>query len=230
MLEEIQIHKSSDELIETLTAETLVFGYLNKVFYEKPVAEFLDTQKSEVLFDHWPLDAGDEYTTNGLQIMREFTAAWTHDQLDSLIRDYRRLFIGPGHLPAPPWESVYLSIDGLIYEEQTMAVRKFYARYDLQSPKKHKEPDDHFGLELAFLAHLCTVGLESIRAGDSAALASSLDDQRDFLKEHLLLWATLFLDNVIEHAQTGYYRGAAHLAKGAINHAADFLGLDIDPE
>jgi TorA maturation chaperone TorD len=162
--------------------------------------------------------------------MAEFTGGWESEMLDGLIRDYRRLFIGPGHIPAPPWESVYLSIDGLVYDEQTAAVRKFYARYGLQSPKRYTEPDDHFGLEIGFLAHLCTLGLASIQADDAASLTSHLDAMRDFLRDHLLLWAPTFLKRVIEHAQTPYYRGAAHLAFGSIDYAAGLLGLEIDQE
>jgi TorA maturation chaperone TorD len=220
----------SDDLMETLTAEALVFGYLNRVFYEKPKAEFLNMQKSEALFAHWPLEVDDESTVTGLKIMGDFTDSWEPKMLDTLKHDYRRLFIGPGHIPAPPWESVYLSIDGLVYEEQTMAVRKFYARYDLQSPKRYKEPDDHFGLEMAFLAHLCTVALASMQVEDATCLESHLGAQRDFLKEHVLLWAPTFLKRVIDHAQTAYYRGAAYLALGSIHHAAELFDLEIDQE
>jgi TorA maturation chaperone TorD len=215
------------ELMETLTAEALAFGYFNRVFYEKPTAEFLNTQQAEALFTHWPLEIQDEFTVAGVNIMRDFTGNWQQDLLDDLIRDYRRLFIGPGHIPAPPWESVYLSIEGLVYEEQTMAVRKFYARYGLQSPKRYAEPDDHFGLEMAFLAHLCTLGLASIEAGDSDGLTGHLAAMRAFLKEHLLLWAPTFLKRVIDHAQTNYYRGAAYLALGSIYHMAELLDLEV---
>lgn len=216
------------DLTETLTAEALAFSYFNRAFYEKPAAEFLNMQKSEALFSHWPLEIQDEFTTAGIKLMRDFMGDWEEALLEELARDYRRLFIGPGHIPAPPWESVYLSIEGLVYEEQTMAVRKFYARYGLQSPKRYTEPDDHFGLEMAFLAHLCTLGLAAIEAGDSDGLASHLDAMRDFLKEHLLLWAPAFLQRVIDHAQTAYYRGAAYLALGSIYHMAELLALEVD--
>jgi len=220
----------SNDLMEMLTAQALVFGYMNKVFYEKPAADFLNMQKSEALFALWPLEIDDEFTVAGLKIMAEFTDGWEPEMLDALKHDYRRLFIGPGHVPAPPWESVYLSIDGLVFEEQTMAVRKAYARYDLQSPKRYNEPDDHFGLEMAFMAHLCTLALAAIQTGDSEGLTGHLHAQRDFLREHLLLWAPEFLNRVIEHAQTAYYRGAAYLALGSIYHAAEMLGLEIDQE
>lgn len=228
MTEEITVSGENDDLAASLTAEALVFSFLNKVFYEKPTAEFINTQKSEALFEHWPLEIDDEFTAAGLNFMRAFSAGWSEEMLDMLRHDYRRLFVGPGHLPAPPWESVYLSIEGLVYEEQTMAVRQFYARYDLQSPKRYTEPDDHFGLEMAFMAHLCMLGLEAVRKSDSESLSDHLKAQRDFLEEHLLLWAPTFLGRVIDHARTEYYRGAAHLALGSINYTAQRLGIEFD--
>jgi TorA maturation chaperone TorD len=223
-----EFQANSKKLQEMLTGQALTFGYLNRVFYLKPTIDFLNTQKSEELFAHWPLKTQDEFTVTGIKIMREFINEWEEESHEMLVRDYRRLFVGPGHIPAPPWESVYLSIEGLVYEEQTMAVRKFYARYGLQSPKRYHEPDDHFGLEMAFLAHLCSLALATIQAGDSDGLVSHLDAMRDFLKGHVLLWAPVFLNRVIEHAKTPYYRAAAYLALGSIYHAAEIVGLEIE--
>ena len=34
--------------------------------------------------------------------------------------EYRRLFVGPGHLPAPPWGSVYTDRECVIFGEATL--------------------------------------------------------------------------------------------------------------
>jgi TorA maturation chaperone TorD len=190
----------------------------------------LDALKTDGLFDHWPLGGAGRSTDRGVELLIKYISEWKPEMFETLQRDYRRLFIGPDHLPAPPWESVYLSTDGLVFEEQTLAVRKFYARYGLESPKRLKEPDDHFGLELAFLAHLCTLGLEAISTNDPDSLAEVLDDQRLFLEQHLLLWGSEFLDRVVEHAETSYYRGAAHLASGSVEFIAAFVGAEVEKD
>ena len=213
---------------EILTAEALAFGFINRVFYEKPAGVFINTLVSEDLFAQWPLDGGDEATIMGLAILQDFAAGWREDGLKEVTKDYQQLFIGPDRLPAPPWESVYLSVERLVFEQQTMEVRQFYARYGLQAANLYKEPDDHFGLEAAFMAHLCTLGLEALGRGDLEALQSFIDAQRDFLQEHLLLWAPEFLGKVINSAHTAYYRGAAHLALGTLSEAAQRRGLEIE--
>jgi TorA maturation chaperone TorD len=228
MTNDIKLRANNENWTEILTAEALVFGFLNKVFYEKPVGDFVNTLIAEDLFSQWPLSTEDEFTTSGLKILQSLTAGWKEVGIADLEKDYQYLFIGPGHLPAPPWESVYLSVERLVFERQTLEVRQFYARYGLQIPNLYKEPDDHFGLEVAFMAHLCTLGLASIQQENDEALESHLGAQRDFLEEHLLLWAPEFLSQVIKHAQTNYYRGAAYLALGCLVEAAQQRGLEAE--
>ena len=228
MVDNAEIGAHNDDWTDILTAEVLAFGFINKVFYEKPADEFINTLITEKLFAQWPMQADDEFTITGLNILQAFSASWEEAGLDDLKKDYQQLFIGPEHLPAPPWESVYLSIDNLVFERQTLAVRQFYARYGLQIANLYKEPDDHFGLEMAFMAHLCTLGLEAIHKGELEALETHLGVQRDFLEEHLLLWAPDFLNRVIEHAQTDYYRGVAYLALGCLVEAAHQRDLEVD--
>ena len=209
MTNNVEIGTHNDDWTEILTAEALAYAFINRAFYEKPTDEFINTLVSEKLFAQWPLPPDDEFTPNGLNILQTFSANWQAGKLNDLKKDYQQLFIGPARLPAPPWESVYLSDDRLVFEKQTTAVRQFYARYGLQAANLYKEPDDHFGLEMAFMAHLCTLGLEAIRQGEVATAQTHLNAQRDFLEEHLLLWAPDFLNRVITHAQTDYYRGVA---------------------
>lgn len=213
---------------ETLTAEALAFSFMNAVFYEKPSAAFIDPLLREDLFAQWPIAAEDDFTQQGLALLQGFGRVWQPGVLDDLKKDYQQLFIGPHSLPAPPWESVYLSVEHLVFESQTTAVRQFYARYGLEVEKLYKEPDDHFGLEMAFLAHLSALGLEALHRGDDEGLRLILDDQRAFLADHLLLWAPDFLQRVIAHARTDYFRGAAYLALGTLGEAARRRDLAVD--
>ena len=228
MANNVEIGTHNDDWTEILTAEALAYTFINRAFYEKPTDEFINTLVSEKLFAQWPLPPDDEFTNAGQNILQAFSANWQAGKLNDLKKDYQQLFIGPARLPAPPWESVYLSDDRLVFEKQTTAVRQFYARYGLQAANLYKEPDDHFGLEMAFMAHLCTLGLEAIRQGEVETAQTHLNAQRDFLEEHLLLWAPDFLNRVITHAQTDYYRGVAYLALGCLAQAAHRQDLEVD--
>src|SRR6476661_2745176 len=54
------------------------------------------------------------------------------DDLPASYRDieieYTRLFLGPRHRPAPPYESVYRSPQKLMMQDVTMEVRSFYVK------------------------------------------------------------------------------------------------------
>ena len=52
----------------------------------------------------WPFVDAVEAAAD-LALMREGLVAGADNE--ELVWEYRRLFVGPGHLPAPPWGSVY---------------------------------------------------------------------------------------------------------------------------
>lgn len=61
---------------------------------------------------------------------------------DVLGADYHRLFVGPGTMLAPPWESVHPSDEGLTFQDETLQVRQAYAEFGLTAPAVNREPDD----------------------------------------------------------------------------------------
>lgn len=218
-------HNPLSSKADQLTAYILAFGFLHKVFYESPTQAFVTVLVNGALFADWPIETSDEQSQTGLALLQTFTTNWQDNQLAELQRDFARLFVGPDRLLAPPWESVYLSREHLLFEEQTMAVRSFYGRFNLRAPHLNNEPDDHIGLEFAFLAHLCSLGLTAVNQNDTDALAEVLQAQRDFLDQHLLRWTPQFCQKVITRAETPFFRGVAHLALGSLQSTAQMLEI-----
>ncbi len=70
---------------------------------------------------------------------------------EALHWDFTRLFIGPESPPAPPWESVYVSRDKLLFQESTLNVKTFYQQNGFHLPETEYEAADHIGYELDFL-------------------------------------------------------------------------------
>lgn len=196
---------------ETLDSYAGACTFLSRLFLE-PVDQALITalRDGSVLAD-WPLEA-DEHTVRGLDALR----AGATTSLDLLLVDRRDLFEGPDHVLACPYESVYLSEEHLTFEAQTLDVRAFYNRFGVQAPALGNEPDDHIGLELSFISHLCVLGLDAIESGDADAETAVIASIADFLDQHLLLWVTDCLDLVVEHATTDFYRGLGHLTRGTV--------------
>lgn len=190
-------------------------AFLSRLFLEPVNQDLINALRDgTVLADtagDWPL-ASDGDTVRGLEALRSGTAT----SLDELVVDHRDLFEGPDHVLACPYESVYLSDEHLTFQQQTLEVRAFYGRFGVEAPSMGTEPDDHIGLELSFISHLCILGLDAIEAADADAETAMIASVGDFLEQHLLKWVDDCLDRVVEHATTDFYRGLGLLTRGTV--------------
>ena len=212
--------------VELLIAHELTYSFLSRVFYEPPSQELIDTLAADNLFDAFPLETDQSEAEIGLTLLRDFCTSWNADDLEALQQDYRRLFVGPDHLLAAPWESVYRSPDHLLFGPQTLEVRHEFQRFGMPIPKLGSEPEDHIGLEFRFIAHLCELGLTAIDRERPDVLNAATTEIRSFLSNHLLQWASQCLNLVIEYSQSDYYRGCAHLALGCLAHTDQAMELE----
>lgn len=219
-----------EELSNGLTGELLLFGLLGKLFYENPEQSMLQQLVDEEIFSDVPFAGTQEEVVQGLALLQtwaqEFSEAPEARTLD-VKADYTRLFVGTSTLPLSPWESVYYSEERLLFQESTMDVRRWYQRFGLEPINLRKEPDDHIGLELAFMAHLAQRGLMALENGDELALNDALDAQRGFARRHLLVWVPLWCAQMIEYARTPYYKGLAQVLRGALDELALFLDVPM---
>jgi TorA maturation chaperone TorD len=203
--------------VPTSTVGKVLDGYagactfLSRLFLEPANQSLVSLLGEGTVLADWPL-AADEETTVGLQGLR----AGSTTPLDVLVVDHRDLFEGPDHVLACPYESVYLSEEHLTFEQQTMQVRAFYRQFGVQAPSVNTEPDDHIGLELSFISHLCVLGLDAIESGDADAETAMIASIGDFLDQHLLRWVDDCLDSVVEHSTTEFYRGLGHLTRATV--------------
>lgn len=198
---------------ERLDAFGACWGVLSRLLLSSPDTEVLSTLAQPGQLEAWPLER-DELTVSGLALLRE--SQTSGETIKDLEHDYYALFVGPGPLLAPPYESVHRSIEHLMFEADTLDVRAAYAAAGLVSATLGNEPDDHIGLEFGFLAHLCLRALDQLDEGDLAGASATLDTHTRFLDGHVLVWAPDLLHMVTEQARTCFYRGVAALALGAL--------------
>ncbi len=117
--------------------------------------------------------------------------------LTALQAEYVRLFVNSlPEVPCPPYGSFYL--EKTLMGESTLRLKKLYASYGWQTD----ELPDHFAVELEFLAML-------VALGEDAAVQEDIN----FLWDHLHLWAPAFLDRVADNDRSGFYRAASRYAK-----------------
>lgn len=217
--------KSIDTLpAEELQAYALALKLLGMTFYLPPSQPFLTNLVDAELLTGWPLAPDAPHAQRGLQLLNTaLCSAPAAHLLSALQSDYTALFIGLEEVEAPPWESVYLSRDHLLFDEQTLEVRQAYARFGLQIPKLEREPDDHIGFELLFLSHVMSQAAQVLADGDAAAAHKLLQAALSFLEVHPLRWVEPFVARVDRFARTDYYRGLAFLLAGSLAGLADLL-------
>lgn len=217
-----------------LMGELLLFGLLSRVLRSNPEREWFQALIADDVFSESPLEKDHADINTGLRLLqkwgRENKNGISDEQIIALKADYTRLFVGVGKPVSPPWESVYFNEDRLIFQDQTLQVREWYRRFGLESEKLYKEPDDHIGLELSFLAHLAKQGLVALDENDMPKLEKILQAQRQFISEHLLKWISRWHNLINKHAATDFYLGIAHLTHGSLLAIAEVLQIELPKE
>jgi TorA maturation chaperone TorD len=212
--------------------EILLFNLLGKMLYEVPAKEWLQPLADNEVFTEAPFAETQPDVVEGLALLEKWSRSYLQDgDSDTVLKelqvDYTNLFTGMRKLPVSPWESVYFSKERLVFQEQTMDVRAWYRRYGLEVLNLKKEPDDHIGLELLFVGHLAQLGLMALEASNESEYEQTLAAQGDFLAKHLFLWVPLWCQQILEYAQTDFYRGLALIIRGAMIELSCILEVPL---
>lgn len=170
------------------------------------------------LLDEWPVpptDTGEQ----GLDALRE---SFAQEETAYRIRnDLNWLYGVSAKAKVSPFESVHRDRDGLVFDEQTLKVREAYRNLGLQVPALNREPDDHVGIELDFVARCLLGALDGLDAGNEDAAAQYLTEARRFLDEHVNQWAPEMLLEAAGAADTQFNRGICLLSIGTLETLND---------
>lgn len=208
----------------TITAEPLhnqlkLFFLSRKNFYQVLYFLFSEPINAEGLFelrDNGNIQELEEVHEGG-RILSDFFEHLSNKQIGKVQEEYQRLFVGPGPLVAPPWESYYRSKEHLLFEEWTFQAREQYHRFGLQNIMENNEPDDHLLLELEFMIFLTNACLLEPNMNRIIDLIAS---QIHFIEDHLAVWIPYFCKKIIENTTSQLYLGAAMMLE-------DFLNFDL---
>jgi len=196
------------ELINTLMENRrFTYEFFQRVYGHEPTTKLIEVISGQVTENMMSI----YFTENApsYEIFRELVLTMKTEPLDSLIEklrdEYTRVFVGPMKLPAPPWESVYVNKEDSLFTQCTLDVRSSYLQYGFLPANYPNEPDDHLALEIDFIRHLTILTIEELSKNNYLKVKKLLEDQRQFLKNHLLLWVDDFNSRLSKYSHSLFY-------------------------
>lgn len=131
--------------------------------------------------------------------------------LSQLDDDFQTLFIGPNNLVAPPWGSVYLDKESVVFGESLLTLRTFLQENGIQFSLVQNEPEDHIGLMFMLTAYFAENHPDLLKV---------------FWRAHFLTWAYRFFE-LFNAESPSFYRGIGMLAERLLHHWQE--KLEIEP-
>jgi TorA maturation chaperone TorD len=185
--------------------------FLAACYYE-PAAEFSE----EHLFDSI-VAAADAIDANLGGAARRLREAFNAQDLQTLLVDHTRLFVGPSTPAAMPYASFWLTEDASQRHEATLKVLDLYAEGGFDIGDDFRELPDHIAAELEFLYLLVFKCNQAENESERVATTALL---RRFVIEHLDRWIDAFASAVVAQAQCAFYRELAALTRDFVHREA----------
>ncbi|MBZ5721466.1 MAG: molecular chaperone TorD family protein [Acidobacteriia bacterium] len=190
-----------------------VYDLLRRIFlWEVPLeffAELVKASQAEL--------AGETCSSSAEGPLKNYLNGLPPDDLSEIHREihieYTRLFIGPKHLPAPPYESVYRSPGRLMMQDETINVRSLYAKHGFRVTRMNREPDDTVGIELEFMCALSKASLDALQEGDTRRVVEFVSAQREFCELHLSKWMPEFCGDIIGNSTHPFWKSVAEFTQ-----------------
>ncbi|HBO24346.1 MAG TPA: Tat proofreading chaperone DmsD [Providencia sp.] len=178
---------------QSLNNISLTARVLGAAFYYSPSAiqDIVTLLSSNAWVESWPYES--------LELKQSIATelAIIETENESLDEAYQRLFIGPYALPSPPWGSVWLDNEKVLFGDSTVQLRDWMQQNKIDIHLAQNEPEDHIGLlfmMVAWVAENCPSKLPEL------------------LADHILPWSFLYLDKLQQNADFLFYTGLAKLA------------------
>ncbi|MFC0322169.1 Tat proofreading chaperone DmsD [Gallibacterium melopsittaci] len=133
-------------------------------------------------------------------------------QTENISEQFQRQFIGPNAMPAPPWASVYLDPEAVIYGNSLIALREFMTRNGLKTQIEGNVPEDHIGLMLMLASYIAD---------------AKPDVLKEYLSEHLFTWVWRYLELLASQEESPFYRGLALVTQQTLAYWREELQLDL---
>ena len=200
------IPQETRETFEVILANrVLLYKLFHKVFGREPDASLLSLFADPAIaqaFSLLSMDEGDTMDKAAAFVSIQGEKSSDADYVNTLYNEYMRMFVGPQKLIAPPWESVYRSHQGLLFQESTLIIREIYRKQGFIPEGYPRVPDDSLALELDFMGRMAERAQTALAENQMEALGEALTVCESFLRVHLLF----FVPKMIERMECSSFR------------------------
>lgn len=115
---------------------------------------------------------------------------------------------------ATPYESVFTSEEGLLFQESYHEVHRLYRDNGVRKSEGYDFPDDHLSFICEFQAVLARRAIEALEAGDAASALGQVRCSQAVLRDHVLSWFDGFEELALHLVKTRFYRGVLKMSRG----------------
>lgn len=194
--------------------------------------EMIQEEKKNVLtpnfWRNYPIEPANPHLEAGLEQLitstSELKKLSVEDALEQVAIEYTELFIGLARPKAPPVESFYYTNKKSLFDVKTFEMKQMLNKHGLESKRKGKQPEDHLGLKLLFIA----VKTEQLHTLDPDKHSLVIGNQIIFINKHILSWIPELCKDAKEHGTAGFYGGLIELIWGTLIWDRELLKEFID--
>ena len=196
--ESIDTHSTIEmdtELLESIrSCATLTGALLLQSPSNEAIAQTTRELRAMDVVREWPFG-----TANERSDAANLLSACRDEPTDRLDREYHHSFVGPQYLEAPPWGSVYLDSESVVFGDSCIALTRWMRANGIALHESSgREPADHIGRMLVLLGWLCE--------NDPALV-------EEYVRLHLNTWAPVYFKRFDDAAaESPFYRAVARLA------------------
>lgn len=210
----------NEELARTMSARLSVYQLLARLWsaeVDEPLWQALSAQEFPSLPDTPELD-------RAWKSLEDSIKQTDLEGLHVLAADYAMLCRGVNPVKgADPYESVHRNPMRLMMQDEWEAVLRFYREMGFSRSETAVEPEDHLGIELECMTHLCERYVAAFENEDEATCQQVLAWQQKLLGDHLLKWVPSFVREVLKVADTEFYRALATITQEYLILDSEFL-------
>ncbi|WP_299238767.1 molecular chaperone TorD family protein [Sulfurihydrogenibium sp.] len=142
--------------------------------------------------------------------------------------DYTTVFI----LNAYPYESVFMNDEGHINPTPTNPTLQFYLEhgYEIDLNKTRVLSPDHIAVELEFMITLIQEQLKAYSMNDQEGEKKALNLQKEFMENHILQWAPIYLMAARDMSETPFYYDVCQMALDFIMTDYEYILEQLEAE